>query len=47
MNELLERIDIADIERVPIEEVRKSMERCGIRAEDNEFSRAIIAEPKR
>lgn len=43
MNELLERMGIADVEPIPIEEVRKSMA-SRIRAEDNEFSRAIIEE---
>ena len=43
INELLEKMGIADVEPIPIEEVRKSMANR-IRAEDNEFSRAIIAE---
>ena len=43
MNELLERMGIADVEPIPVEELRKSMARR-IRAEDNEFSRAIIEE---
>lgn len=43
INELLEKMGIADVEPIPIEEVRKSMS-SRIRAEDNEFSRAIIAE---
>ncbi len=43
INELLERMGIADVEPIPIEEVRKSMA-SRIRAEDNEFSRAIIKE---
>ena len=43
INELLEKMGIADVEPIPIEEVRKSMA-SRIRAEDNEFSRAIIAE---
>ena len=43
MNELLQKMGIADVEPIPVEELRKSM--AGrIRAEDNEFSRAIIAE---
>ena len=42
--ELLEKMGIADVESIPIEELRKSMVRHGIRAEDNEFSRAIIEE---
>ena len=43
INELLERMGIADVEPIPIEEVRKSMA-SRIRAEDNEVSRAIIEE---
>ena len=43
INELLEKMGIADVEPIPIAEVRKSMAKR-IRAEDNEFSRAIIAE---
>ena len=43
MNELLEKMGIADVEPIPVEELRKSMA-SRIRAEDNEFSRAIIAE---
>lgn len=43
MNELLERMGIPDVEPIPVEELRKSMANR-IRAEDNEFSRAIIAE---
>lgn len=43
MNELLERMGIADVEPIPVEELRKSMAHR-IRAEDNEFSRAIIEE---
>ena len=43
MNELLERMGIADVEPISVEELRKSMARR-IRAEDNEFSRAIIEE---
>ena len=43
INELLEKMGIADVEPIPIEEVRKSMANR-IRAEDNEFSRAIIEE---
>ena len=34
----------SDFELRPLEEVRKSMVESGIRPEDNEFSRAIIAE---
>lgn len=33
-----------DFELKPLKEVRKSMVESGIRPEDNEFSRAIIAE---
>ena len=43
INDLLEQMGIADVEPIPIEEVRKSMANR-IRAEDNEFSRAIIEE---
>jgi len=43
MNELLEKMGIADVEPIPVEELRKSMA-TRIRAEDNEFSRAIIEE---
>ena len=43
MNELLEKMGIADVEPIPVEELRKSMA-SRIRAEDNEFSRAIIEE---
>lgn len=43
MNELLEKMGIADVEPIPVEELRKSMA-SRVRAEDNEFSRAIIEE---
>ena len=43
MNELLEKMGIADVKPIPIAELHKSMARH-IRAEDNEFSRAIIEE---
>ena len=43
MNELLERMGIVDVEPIPVAELRKSMA-SRIRAEDNEFSRAIIEE---
>ena len=43
MNELLEKMGIADVEPIPIAELHKSMA-THIRAEDNEFSRAIIEE---
>ncbi len=43
MNELLEKMGIPDVEPIPVEELRKSMA-TRIRAEDNEFSRAIIEE---
>ena len=33
-----------DFEPMPLEELRESMRQHGIRAEDNEFSRAIIEE---
>lgn len=39
-----ERLGIADLDPISIEELHKSMENNGIRAEDNEFSRAIIKE---
>ncbi len=39
-----EKFGIAHIELMPLEELRKSMAHYGIRAEDNEFSRAIIEE---
>ena len=44
LQKMRERLGIADIELMPLEELRKSMARHGIRAEDNEFSRAIIEE---
>ena len=44
IQKMREHLGIADIELIPLEELRKSMARHGIRAEDNEFSRAIIAE---
>ena len=44
IEKMREHLGIADIELMPLEELRKSMARHGIRAEDNEFSRAIIAE---
>ena len=40
----LEQYGIADLDPISIEELHKSMQRNGIRAEDNEFSRAIIEE---
>ena len=43
MNELLEKMGIADVEPIPIAELHKSMA-THIRPEDNEFSRAIIEE---
>ena len=39
-----ERLGIADLDPISIEELHKSMEKNGIRAEENEFSRAIIEE---
>jgi hypothetical protein len=42
--ELLDKMGIAEVESLSVEELRKSMVRHGIRAEDNEFSRAIIEE---
>ncbi len=44
IQKMREHLGIADIELMPLEELRKSMARYGIRAEDNEFSRAIIEE---
>ena len=44
IQKMRERLEIADIELMPLEELRQSMARHGIRAEDNEFSRAIIEE---
>ena len=43
--EIFKKMGISeDFEPRPLEEVRKSMVESGIRPEDNEFSRAIIAE---
>ena len=42
--ELLDKMGIVEVEPIPIEELRRSMAHHGIRAEDNEFSRAIIEE---
>ena len=45
IEEILERMGYPpDFKPRPLEEVRKSMVESGIRPEDNEFSRAIIAE---
>ncbi len=44
IQKMREHLGIADIELILLEELRKSMARHGIRAEDNEFSRAIIEE---
>ena len=44
IEKMREHLGITDIELIPLEELRKSMARYGIRAEDNEFSRAIIEE---
>ena len=44
LQKMREHLGIADIQLMPLEELRKSMARHGIRAEDNEFSRAIIEE---
>ena len=44
IQKMREHLGIADIELMPLKELRKSMVRHGIRAEDNEFSRAIIEE---
>lgn len=42
--EFLDKIGIAEVEPIPIEELRKSMVHHGIRAEDNEFRRTTIEE---
>ena len=45
IEEILERMGYpSDFDPGPIEELRESMRRHGIRAEENEFSRAIIEE---
>ena len=44
IQKMREHLRIADIALMPLAELRKSMARHGIRAEDNEFSRAIIEE---
>ena len=44
IQKMREHLGIADIKLMPLEELRKSMAHHGIRAEDNEFSRAIIEE---
>ena len=45
LDRIFEKMGIPpDFELRPLEEVRKSMVESGIRPEDNEFSRAIIAE---
>ncbi|MDE0554164.1 MAG: hypothetical protein OXI24_08120 [Candidatus Poribacteria bacterium] len=44
LQKMREHLGIADIQLMPLEELRKRMARHGIRAEDNEFSRAIIKE---
>ena len=44
IQKMREHLGIVDIELIPLEELRKNMARHGIRAEDNEFSRAIIEE---
>lgn len=44
MNKLFERMGIADVEPMPIEELHKSMIESGLPADGNEFSRAIIEE---
>ena len=45
LDRIFEKMGIpADFELKPLKEVRKSMVESGIRPEDNEFSRAIIAE---
>ncbi len=48
LDKLFEQMGIPpDFELRPLKEVRKSMVESGIRPEDNEFSRAIIAERER
>ena len=47
LQKMREQFRITDIQLMPLEELRKSMARHGIRAEDNEFSRAIIEERER
>lgn len=47
LQKMREQFGITDIQLMPLEELRKSMARHGIRAEDNEFSRAIIEERER
>lgn len=47
LQKMREQLGITDIQLMPLEELRKSMARHGIRAEDNEFSRAIIEERER
>ena len=42
LQKMREQLGITDIQLMPLEELRKSMVQHGIRAEDNEFSRAII-----
>ena len=43
--EIYEKMGVSpDFELMPLEELRESMRQHGIRAEDNEFSRAIIEE---
>lgn len=44
MNKLFERMGIADVEPMPIEELHKSMIESGLPSDGNEFSRAIIEE---
>lgn len=45
LDRIFEKMGIPpDFELKPLKEVRKSMVESGIRPEDNEFSRAIIAE---
>lgn len=47
IQKMREYLGIADIELIPLEELRESMARHGIRAEDNEFSLAIIEERRK
>lgn len=44
LHPFFKRLGIADLDPISIEELHKSMERNGLSAEKNEFSRAIIEE---
>ena len=47
LQKMREQLGITEIQLMPLEELRKSMVQRGIRAEDNEFSRAIIKDRER